>query len=284
VRGLFLSGYKEKQMRQVLLACLLAATAARAQADNDWAWAGSLSLAGGYMDYRETGSDGHRLNREHGSLPGISAGLHGESAAWSASAKLSYFDADVRYEGMTNSGSGITTRTDQRIADGNAWLGLRGFERPHATLDWYAGGGLRWWNRDIRSTASAFGVDETYRWPYLLAGLQAERRLTDGDSLRLDLRLLRPLDPSLHVDFKNDYDSVEVGQKARVGGRLELVWTRPWTDGRTLAVSAWYEQWRFGAGDPEVLRRNGVAIGSVREPESKTEFVGVAVTLGIPGF
>ncbi|MCW9059533.1 MAG: hypothetical protein OQL11_11720 [Gammaproteobacteria bacterium] len=271
-------------MRRVLLACLLAVVAAMAQADEDWSWSGALGLASGYMDYRETGSDGRRLNREHGSLPGIVASLRGQSATWSTGAKLSYFDADVRYEGMTSSGSSITTRTDQRIADGSAWLGLRGFDHPHVTLDWYAGGGLRWWNRDIRSTVSAFGVDEIYSWPYLLAGLQAERKLTGGDSLRLDLRLLRPLDPSLRVDFKNDYDSVEVGQEARAGGRLELVWTRPWNDGRTLSVSAWYEQWRFGAGDTEVLRRNGVPIGSVHEPESKTEFLGVAVTLGGLGF
>lgn len=267
-------------MRRTILTCALVVAAATGEAGEGWTWDGELSLTGGYMDYRETGSNGLELNREHGTLPGVAAALRGQSARWSIGAELSYFDGDVRYEGQTNTGTGLTTRTDQRIADGSAWIGLRGFERPESILDVYAGGGLRWWNRDIRSTASAFGVDETYAWPYLLAGLRAERRLAGGDAVSLDLRLLRPVDPSLDVDFKNDYDSVEVGQDPRAGGRVSLAWSRPWIGGRSLAVSVWYERWRFGAGDAEVLRRNGVAIGSVREPESDTEFVGLALTLG----
>lgn len=267
-------------MRRAMLAGLLSVAATASYANEDWAWGGSLGLAAGYLDYRETGGDGRRLNREHGALPGLVASLQGQSGAWSAGAGLGYFAGDVRYEGTTNADNALTTRTDQRIADGSAWLGLRGFENPTTSMDLYAGGGLRWWSRDIRSTAGAFGVDESYTWPYVLAGLRAEWRRTAGDRVSLDLRLLRPVDPALHVDFKNDYDSVDVEPEARAGGRLGLVWTRPWFGGRTLAISVWYEQWRFDASDSEPVRRNGVAIGTVHEPESETEFVGLAVLLG----
>lgn len=268
-------------MRRAMLAGLLSTLAATTQAGDDWAWTGSLGLAAGYLDYRETGSDGRRLNREDGTLPGLVAALRAQAAAWSAGADLSYFAGDVRYTGSTSTGNTLGTRTDQRIADGSVWLGRRGFENPTTVLDVYAGGGLRWWNRDIRSTAGAYGVDEVYSWPYLHAGIRVGRRLAQGDALSLDLRLLYPVDPELDVDFKNDYDSAEVTPEARAGGRVGLSWTRPWSGGgRTLAVSAWYEQWRFGASEPEVLRRNGVAIGTVLEPESKTEFLGLAVILG----
>lgn len=267
-------------MRRATLIWLLSAAATTGHANEDWMWNGSLGPAAGYMDYREIGSDGRRLNREQGTLPGIVASLRGRSADWSVGAELSYFGGDVRYEGMTNTNNALRTRTDQRIAAGGVWLGLRAFENPTTQTTLYAGGGVRWWNRDIRSTPGAFGVDESYTWPYLLAGVRAERRLAGGDRASLDLRLLRPVDAALHVDFKNDYDSADVDPEARVGGRLGLTWTRPWSDGRTLAVSVWYERWRFDASDAEILRRNGVAIGTVHEPESETEFVGVAVSLG----
>ena len=267
-------------MRRAMLACLLSVAATTGQANDDWSWSGALGLTAGHLDYREKAGDGRRLSREHGTMPGIVAALRGQSADWSAGADLSYFAGDVRYDGLTNTNAALSTRTDQRIADGSAWLGLRGFENPTTRMDLYAGGGLRWWHRDIRSTTGAFGLEETYSWPYLLAGVRAQRQLAGGNGLSMDLRLLRPVGPELRVDFKSDYDNVDIDPDARAGGRLGLAWTTPWSGGRTVSVSFWYEQWRFDASDAELLRRNGAVVGTVHEPESKTEFMGLAVTWG----
>lgn len=270
------------KVRRALLACGLTVAISSIQAADAWTWQGSAGLAAGNFDYEETGNAGRRLNREHGTLPGLSGALHGTGQGISVGLDFYAFAGDVSYDGQTNAGAPIRTRTDQRIADGSGWIGMRALDSGVTHLDVFAGAGLRWWNRDIRSTATAFGLDETYTWPYALAGVRTERRLTHRDRLGVDLRLLRPIAPELRIDFKNGYDAAQVEPAAKTGGRLALSWTRFGSQRRDFSVTLHYERWRLDDSDATSLRRNGAVIGSVLEPASRSEFIGITCAVRAP--
>lgn len=264
-----------------MLMAVLAATAPVCFAQQPWQWDTTVGVVAGHMDYRETGYDGSRLDREVGTLPGIGIAVHGRSEAWQVAAAADYFTGDIDYAGRTSSGGTITTRTDTRIVDSRLRLGYRVYSADTWTIDLLGGGGLRWWNRDIRSTAGVSGVREIYRWPYLSAGLAWERQISARDGVSLELSALRSVQPSLEVDFKNGYDTAKVEPQPLTSGRVGLAWRHELGAGKALVVSVWHERWRFAASDREVLRHLGTAVGTVYEPESRTAFTGVGLALQV---
>lgn len=194
----------------------------------------------------------------------------------------SYHAGDVAHDGRTNLGTALDTRTDEQILDGLLRLGR--WQRTRGGFAWagYMGGGYRYWNRDIRDirdTAAAGGLDERYRWPYAALGASLRQGLGRG-RLTLDLRGLRPVGGDFKVDFGGVFDNARLDLDGETGGRIALAWEQPLHGGLTLRLASWYEHWELGRSDTGVLLRNGAAVGTVFEPASDTDSVGLSLGLG----
>ena len=183
------------------------------------------------------------------------------------------------HDGQTNQGMPLDTRTEERILNGivrlGRWVALPG----DVALAGYAGGGYRYWKRDIRGTAGVGGLDERDRWPYAALGLSARHRLGRGQ-LTLDLRLLHPVGGELDVDFGGAFDRAKLDLEGELGGRIALVWSQPVSGRLRLRLEGWYEHWELDRSDTVPLRRGGTVVGTVFEPASDTDSVGVSVGVG----
>ena len=245
-------------------------------AEGTRAWLGVSTLD---FDFKEFDDGGTRLNHEHGSLPGFAGGIELSWAAVFAEAGLSYYSGDVRHDGQTQSGLPVTTRTDEDILDGSALAGVQfAFKRGFGSAA-FVGAGYRHWKRDIRSTRSATGLFETYDWWYGLLGVKIRYAMGERMSWTVNLRVTRPVNPSIEIKFRNalDDETLKLGEKT--GYRLGLVWRYAFTDRVGLRISPFFEQWKLGRSSTQSLTQNGTVVGMLHEPRSETRNRGL--TLGL---
>jgi hypothetical protein len=229
-----------------------------------WLGAGALDF-----DYRESDS-GVVLDREEGVLPGLNAGLRLAQGALFAEGELRVAGGHVDYRSAT-----VTTRTDETILDTDLIAGYTPYVRDRASLALYAGLGYRHWQRDIRSTATASGLDETYRWGYGSLGVRATRAVGARGQLRADLRLTRTLAPEITIDYTAGYDTQTLQPGGENGLRAAIGYEHRVRDGISLFVSPWYEYWKLGRSDTGLLLQNGIPVGTVFEPRSTTRNLGI---------
>jgi hypothetical protein len=222
------------------------------------------------FDYEEYGLNGASLDWEEGYLPGLNAGLRLTRGAWLAETALTAWSGSVDY---TN--PDVSSETDEDILDGSAITGRGLFVQDGRRLSLYAGFGYRYWQRDIRSTPSAFGLDETYRWWYGILGVRGEHDLSEWVRVRADLQLTRTIDPTVKVRFASGYDAITLDPGEANGVRAAVTLENRMDNGMTLFVSPWYEYWKLGRSNDAVLTQNGVPVGTVFEPRSKTHNLGI---------
>jgi len=234
-----------------------------------------LGLSTLAFDYEEFDDQGVSLDREKGWLPGVAAGLGYDSGPWSFDAGLRWNLGEADYRSP-----GATTVTDEEILDLELTAGLRLFGGEESPIQLLAGIGYHTWWRDIRSTAGADGLEETYRWGYGLLGLRGAHPLDRQTRLTAELAMTRTLHPRMEVDFLRVYDDADLdlgidnGFRARLGVEREL---RP---GMSLRIQPWFEVWKLGRSADADLTRGGIPVGSVHEPRSETRDYGIQVTLG----
>lgn len=239
---------------------------------------GHAGVSGQYFRFEEH-LGGSRLNRERGLLPGGSLALGWRQPRWFLDTHWDYHAGEVDHDGQTNQGVPLDTRTEERILNGSVRLGRWVALPGGVALAGYAGGGYRHWDRDIRGTAGVGGLDERYRWPYAALGLSARHRQGRGQ-LTLDLRLLRPVGGELDVDFGGAFDRAKLDLEGELGGRIALVWHTRLRQQLWLRLEGWYEHWELDRSDTAPLRQGGTIVGTVFEPASDTDSVGISVGVG----
>ncbi len=234
-----------------------------------------LGLSARTFDYEEFDERNASLDREEGRLPGVAAALGYRSGPWSLDAALQWSHGEADYRSP-----GATTVTDEEILDLELLAGRRLFGSEASSLHLLAGVGYRTWWRDIRSTASADGLDETYRWGYGLLGLRGAHVLDQCTLLTAELAMTRTIDPRIEVDFLRFYDDADLDLGIDNGFRARLVLERSLGPDISLSLMPWYERWKLGRSDDAVLTSGGTPIGRIHEPRSETRDYGVQVTLG----
>ncbi|HUT41615.1 MAG TPA: hypothetical protein VM011_09765 [Gammaproteobacteria bacterium] len=255
----------------VMAAWMLVAMPVSAFPEDDGAMRLDAWLDAGVMDFDyEEFDQGASLDREEGYLPGVSAGLRLAQGRMFAETALEAWTGDVDYASATE----ITT-TDEDILDWNILAGRDLFAQADQRLGLYAGLGYRHWQRDILSTPTAFGLDETYRWWYAIVGLRAESAVTPRVSFRADLQLRRTLDPQIDVRFKSGHDDITLELGEANGARAAFTLEGRADHGMTLFVTPWFEYWRLGRSANAILTQNGVPAGTVFEPRSRTHNLGI---------
>lgn len=240
----------------------------------------TLWLGGSVLDfgYKEFTPDGDVSNREDGLLPGVRLGLE---YYWEKNQRLTldltHHDGVADYDGQTQSGTPLTTLTDEAITHLNFTLGGMADAFDDASAYW--GLGYRQWQRNIRSRGSVQGLLETYMWPYVLLGLQGGVWRGGRSHLVLDGRLLYPVSPKIRIE-SDSFDTVTLRQKSTPGLRLALPWR---TYGRRLHVEieAALEIWRVTRSAAKEITINGQPTGYVvYEPSSTTIQPGITLSVG----
>lgn len=225
--------------------------------------------------WREEDAAGGRILEERGALQGVALGGSGRvsGVTWSITAQAF---AGVRdYDGRTNQGTPLLTRSD--VQDTRLSLALRVpisshwhwglMAEPSRTL------------RNLRGTASALGYRETWRWTLAQASLHWlpagehggwSARAGWGVAFRPTVHLTLPsFDPavlhpgqgrSLQVDVQ--YRGPLVGASAGAG---QHGWH--WVTGLGWQRQTW------GASAAELLTRQGVWQGGISQPRTVIEAV-----------
>lgn len=244
------------------------------------------SVGVGFMDftYKEFGDDGALLDREDGALPGIAARFARRRGSWALAGGAGVHAGDVAYDGQTNTGVPITTRSGAEITD----LYLRTELRSPFSRSWdsafYFGVGYSRWSRDIRPTTTASGAPvqglfEVYEWWRFLLGAYVTLAGSTHAGWRVDTQVFRTSNSTVHVDFRGSFDSATLDLGDAWGGRVALQWFRPLSATTSLVVEPYAATWKHGRSATRPLTQNGATVGTLNEPRSETRNVGIAVSL-----
>jgi len=235
---------------------------------------GWLGLSATSFDYEEFSDAGASLDREQGWLPGVQAGLNRDYGRWFLETELQWSSGEVDY-----SSPQAESKTDESILHLQLLAGipLQAADRQRTSL--VAGLGYREWQRDIQSTPTASGLDETYRWGYGVLGLRGEQQFSAGTRVVVDMQLTRTISPDIKVRFDNSFDDVSLDLGAENGFRLSLLFDRRLDKSKTFWVMPWYEYWEFGRSGDWARTSNGVPVGTltVHEPRSETGSYGISM-------
>lgn len=229
------------------------------------------------FDYREF-NDGKRLNHERGTLFGLSASVGKRWRKHFIEGDINWLANNVNYDGQTQNGAAVSTTTDEVITSGAALFGRYFQVRENVQLALVAGPGYRHWQRDINSTRSAQGLDETYTWWYGQLGLRGVYQSAERRTWLADVKLIRPFAAEIDIDFRNEIDNVSLTLGEQTSLQLNLSYQMKLTKNWLLDVTGFYTAWDIGRSREASLRRNGTAIGKVFEPASETRSAGFRVS------
>lgn len=232
-----------------------------------------LGISAMRFKYDEFNDDGRVLDTELGGIPGVSFKLGQHFSDWEWEGIGSYHRGRVRYTGQTSSGAPYSTRTDERITDIGLRLG-RWFDGGYPWMP-YAGLGYRRWDRDILPN-TLNGLFESYGWFYGWVGAKIVAMQGEQSQLTLDIGLLKPWSPVMHVDFRGTYNVAPVVYpESKIGWRMMLTSELKLTGNTQLMLEPYVEYWELG-------RSPTVAMGniSVHEPASKTNNIGINLRFG----
>ncbi len=225
------------------------------------------------FDYTETFDDGSVADTENGLIPGVNLGLSLSQDRLFAETALSAWSGNVGYHGPAD------TVTGEDLLDWSLLAGAKVYRHTSTAVDVYAGAGYRYWERGIRSTATLSGLFETYDWWYGLLGVRLQHGPRESIRLGADIRLLRPVDPGIEVEFASRFDDKELDLGEKTGVRVALSLENRLDDRFRYFISPWFEFWELGRSRTEPLLQDGIIVGTVFEPMSETRNFGVNIGL-----
>jgi hypothetical protein len=261
-------------MKYKVLILLLLVNPLLALADADGVttsvWLGATALD---FDYEEFDDDDNSLDREEGWLPGVNAGAGFEGDRWFVESSLLWSSGRVDYHSPA-----VDSKTDETILNLEAIAGTPVLTSDRLRVSLVAGAGHRKWRRDIHSTPSASGLDETYRWFYGLLGLRGEHCFNQRTRVVADVQLTRTVNPEIDVHFKENFAddaSLDLGEETAF--KVSLALHRQLGGDTSFWLMPWYERWDLGRSNIDDLYRNGILIGTVNEPRSETHNYGISL-------
>jgi hypothetical protein len=218
-------------MRNIVRAGLIPALCALACAPAHAQWQVGAGPGLRHAVNAEYDAAGRRLVRESGWLPGVALQAAYTAGPLTWRGGVDWYRGDIDYAGRTQAGvpAGSTTATTLAAVRAGAAYALAGGTALLASVE------ADRWQRDIAGTASAAGLQETYRSTRLYAGAAQTWRPAVG-ALTLDASLFRSTPEHMRVGFSGVFDPASFdGGRAR-GVRLGLALRparAPWLELRT---------------------------------------------------
>ena len=256
------------------MACLLATSAALADAPGERFWASAGVV---HRHLEEEAAGGARLLSESGPMLELRLGArHALGSGGALAGELSFAGGPLDYKGQTQPSQGgvpFQSTSDHRDA------GVRLMWRPVAAQPW----GEPWLivaghqnRRDIAGRGNVTGLRETSS--ALLAGVRVHSPVHQASAhwqLRLEAEALVSVKHRLDVDFLGLFDPARLdgGRQRRTAVRLVGTAAQsPWD---------WTVEWAHlnqAVSPMSPLQRGGVAVGSVRQPRLSIDDLTLRVT------
>ena len=232
---------------------------------------GGLSLA--RFDFKEFDAQGTRLLREDGFLPGLAGRWDGTFRQWSFGLAGELSGGEVDYDGQTQAGMPLQTKTDELIYETKARIGWVVPLKSGFSSEFFGVLGYRGWERDIESTSTSGGVFETYRWVYGSVGFDGGYRSSPASIWHLRLEILQPLNPEVEVSLPS-FDNVTLDLGRETGWRVGVTNRRTLDPKKHLEFALEYTAWNLGRSSSKPLTRDGLQTGFVvSEPDSETRVI-----------
>lgn len=253
------------------LAAWLICCASGAHADYQF----RASLEGLYFDYEEADETGP-LNAETGWLPGLSLDMNKTLGSFRVGLDAGLYRGSVEYDGQTQGGADLQTRTEQQVYRVAGYLQWQPRESRYGL---YARLGYWQWQRDIQPTAGTSGLFERYHWQFIEAGLNAILWQSQKGSLSLDIGYAHIYDAGLEVDlrpFGFGEANLSLGDASH-GVITRLGFMMPWNNSNHLELALTHRYWNLKQGEPGTVR-NGTTVLTIKEPESRANHI--AISLG----
>lgn len=213
---------------------------------------------------QEVAASGKRLVQERGWLPGLELGASYAGQDWRFRISGETYRNDIGYEGQLQNGAAFSTSTgtvQNRLA----------FEverQINASLILLGGVELDRWQRRIQGKGSVAGLDENYRSTRLLLGAGTATMKTSYFDVSTKALLVIAQPERLHVSFGNQlFDDAELETRSATGLRLEAELIPAGAPDMLLSLG--FDTLRIARSDDAVLTKNGLAVGSVAQPEHR---------------
>jgi hypothetical protein len=261
----------------LLVVLALATVSVLATAQERWRWSAGAGASVAKFSQREFADSGSLLDREDGALPGLNLRLSSERANWILAAAATLQGANLDYRGQTQTGTPLTTHTNEALTGVSMTGGYR--FNPDRNPVYCVYGGLAYlrWQRNIWSTESVRGLKELYQWRDLVLGADVLIVVDAQQTWRLDLRFNVPQQATIDVDFGDLYDRARLNLGRAIGWRLGLSGAHALDTQDALVIEPYYEQRKIGRSNDGVLTRSGVVVGTVFEPRGEARAFGVNV-------
>lgn len=234
--------------------------------------------------YKEFDDAGTLLDREDGIIPGFMLGYKRQRNDVFTELSFSYHGTDIKYDGQTQSGIPVTTRSDADIYELQLKMGSELRTRNNYKYEMYGGFGYRFWQRNIRSTAIAAGIYEEYDWSYFMLGAKFPLTKTEESTLDFDIQYTRMINANIFVQLSSlGADDVNLALGKESGYRFSLPWRIKTQNSSTWVIEPYYEFWEIGKSEIKPITVGGTPTGFVVwEPRSETSNVGINLNMVIP--
>jgi hypothetical protein len=235
------------------------------------------------FDYAEYDDSNIFLDGETGVIPGVILKYKSDHGQQYSEWVGELYGKTINYDGQTQSGTPLTTKSDAVIFDTHYKMGFHlSRQQDHSA---YFGLGFRYWYRNIRpgydiNGNPVAGLLEHYYWFYSVLGYATDFVINDTYNIGLDIRHTLMLNAKMDVDFLgyNNYDNTQVNLGNKSGLRIAIP-VKLKTGKRSLTVSPYYEMIDIGRSNNVRVTSNGIPTTSViYEPRSETRNVGIEVS------
>lgn len=249
---------------------LLAGAIVSAAAHAEWEFSGGAGLR--QVRMTETDRNGRQLVQEKGWLPGLELRATHVSGDWRFGMSGEAYSGDIDYDGRLQNGRPFTTDTATTLFRIDLDLARQITEATRII------GGIEWdgWLRDIEGCGAVAGLNErTTSWR-LLAGGATRVLQSEWMNLHASALLVIATPETLRVRFQNRiFDDAHLTTKSATGLRLAFELQPAAAPAVTVATD--FDWLRIARSDNFPLRRGGVLVGTVAQPEHTRKAFGIRI-------
>jgi hypothetical protein len=223
-----------------------------------------------YYQAEERNSIGTVINKESGQLPQFGISVQAKEVPWLIKIDFSRAQGEVDYQGYTQMGIPLATRTELSVS---SWQALLAYQWQLGDQQQIAlGAGLNGLqiDRNILPTLGSFPLKEKLDSQRFVVSLLWQWQMADHPfALNSQLDILPQHKNRLMVDTQGLYDTIELDTDQHTDWRWVLDAEWRCTPNAKLGLGLAYQSYQPGSSSLGILKRNGLAAATVRYPGSE---------------